>query len=119
MPMWFLRAIFFAIPLVAVSACCPMGKCDYAFRPNWEARHALFVEEREAAVGKRFANTCVAERACPPERLDSGLVRYTLVDYRPWMKGCTFWYDVDPTTSLVVSVGYRGGVKECSHGPIR
>ena len=99
--------------------CCPIGKCDYAFRPNWDARHQYFVENLNAAVGRKFADQCLTEGACPPHKQDTGLLKYTAVDYRPWLKGCTYWFNVDPSTNVVVSVGYVGGIRECSSGPIR
>jgi hypothetical protein len=57
---------------------------------------------------------CLSEGACPPTTLDSGLIRYTAVDYRPWMKGCTFWFDVDPATRIVKAVGYTGAERHCA-----
>ncbi len=97
-----------------ITGCCPTGRCDYAFRPNWPGRHAAFVENLNTFVGRPFAHICVAEKSCPPETLESGLVRYTAVDYRPWLKGCTFWFNVDAKTHVVASVGYTGTDKACS-----
>ncbi len=99
---------------ICLSACCPTGRCDYAFRPNWPARHAAFVENLNLSVGRPFAHYCVGENKCPAKALDSGLVRYTAVDYRPWLKGCTFWFDVDPKTHVVAAVGYAGSDRACS-----
>lgn len=96
------------------TACCPTGNCDYAFRPNWEGRHKAFVENLNASVGKPFKDQCLSEHACPPANLESGLIRYTAVDYRPWMKGCAFWFDVDPTSKIVTAVGFKGNERQCS-----
>src|ERR1700722_1414274 len=62
---------------------CPNGNCDYAFRPNYDARHRVFVQGLEASVGRPFNHTCLRESNCPSQSLDSGLTRYTLVDWRP------------------------------------
>src|SRR5580698_3470653 len=100
-----------------LAGCCPHGLCDYAFQPNYEARHRAFVENLNAWVGRPFNHTCLREESCWPQTMDSGLIRYTAVDWRPWMKGCTFWYDVDPTTRIVKAVGYTGSDTECATGP--
>jgi hypothetical protein len=102
-----------------LGGCCPGGNCDYTFRPNYEARHRVFVENLNAWIGRTFNHTCMREGGCPPQTLESGLIRYTAVDWRPWMKGCTFWYDVDPTTNIVRDVGYRGSDQQCSSGPLQ
>jgi hypothetical protein len=99
---------------VIVAACCPTQRCDYLFRPNWEGRHASFVENLSAHIGRAFDDQCLSEGACPATTLDSGLIRHTAIDYRPWMKGCTFWFDVDPTTRIVKAVGYTGGERQCA-----
>lgn len=105
---------------VLIGCYCPGGKCDYAFRPNYEARHRVFVEGLNSSIGRPFdQHTCLREGNCPPQTLGSGLVRYMLVDWRPWMKGCTFWYDVDPGTRIVKAVGYRGSDTECAVGPLQ
>jgi hypothetical protein len=92
---------------------------NYALRPDYEARHRVFVEDLNSYVGRRFNHTCLREGGCPSQPLESGLVRYTLVDWRPWMKGCTFWYDVDPANGVVKAVEYRGADTACSSGPLR
>jgi hypothetical protein len=113
-------SLFATTGAVLTSGCCPGGNCDYAFRPNYEARHRVFVEGLNASVGRSFdQHTCLREGNCPLQTLESGLVRYTLVDWRPWMKGCTFWYDVDPTTRIVKAVGYTGSDVQCSVGPLQ
>jgi hypothetical protein len=105
---------------ILVGGCyCPGGNCDYAFRPNYAARHRVFVEDLNAWVDRPFNHVCLSERTCPPRTLESGLVRYIAVDWRPWMKGCACWYDVDPASNIVKSVGYRGTDLECSSGPLR
>jgi hypothetical protein len=80
--------------LGVVSAClfggcyCPGGNCDSAFRPNYEARHRVFVENLNAWIGRPFNHTCLSEGNCGPQVVESGLIRYTAIDWRPWMKGC-------------------------------
>jgi hypothetical protein len=113
------RVLLLAGASVISAACCPGGNCDYAFRPNYEARHKVFVQNLNAWIGRPFNHVCLREGNCPPQTLESGLVRYTAVDWRPWLKGCTFWYDVDPATQIVKAVGYRGSDTQCSSGPLR
>jgi hypothetical protein len=113
------RSFLVASVSVSSMACCPGGNCDYAFRPNYEARHRVFVEDLNAGIGRPFNHVCLGEKNCPSQTLDSGLVRYTAADWRPWMKGCTFWYDVDPATRIVKAVGYRGSDTECAVGPLQ
>lgn len=115
-----LQSLFAFAVAMLIGGCCPGGNCDYAFRPNYEARHRVFVEGLNSSIGRPFdQHTCLREGNCPPQTLGSGLVRYTLVDWRPWMKGCTFWYDVDATTRIVKAVGYRGSDTECAVGPLQ
>jgi hypothetical protein len=109
-----------AVISVALLGCyCPDGNCDYAFRPNYDARHRVFVQGLDSSVGRPFNHTCLREANCPSQTLASGLTRYTLVDWRPWMKGCTFWYDIDPESRIVKAVGYRGSDTACSVGPLQ
>jgi hypothetical protein len=108
------------VSTILVGGCyCPGGNCDYAFRPNYEARHRVFVEDLNAWMGRPFNHVCLTEGTCSSHTLEAGLVRYIAVDWRPWMKGCTFWYDVDPASNIVKSVGYSGTDQECSSGPLR
>jgi hypothetical protein len=122
---WRTRNTLASAVLGIVSGClaggcyCPGDNCDYAFRPNYEARHRVFVENLNSSVGRPFNHTCLREGNCPSQAMESGLVRYAAVDWRPWMKGCTFWHDVDPANNIVKSVGYRGTDQECSSGPLR
>ena len=109
-----LRIFLAVVAATFIAACCPTGNCDYAFRPNWEGRHRAFVENLNASVGRPFRDQCLGEHACPPVNLESGLIRYTAVDYRTWMKGCTFWFDVDPTSKMVTAVGFSGNERQCS-----
>jgi hypothetical protein len=108
------------VSAILVGGCyCPGGNCDYAFRPNYEARHRVFVKDLNAWIGRPFNHVCLSEGTCSSHTLEAGLVRYIAVDWRPWMKRCTFWYDVDPASNIVKSVGYRGTDQECSSGPLR
>lgn len=108
------RWLIVAATAAATMGCCPTGNCDYAFRPNWEGRHKAFVQNLQAAVGRPFKDQCLEENACPPSTLESSLIRYTASDLRPWMKGCTFWFDVDAKSNIVQAVGYRGDDKQCA-----
>ena len=105
------------ISCLLLTNCCISPTChkDYLFRTNWEGRHAAFVEDLNAAVGKKFNDICLREHACPPTTLESGLVRYTAADFRPWLKGCTFWFDVNPVTNIVAAVGHTGTERQCTY----
>jgi hypothetical protein len=92
-----------------LGGCCPRYGCEWVSGTNWEGRHSLFVDNLNLVVGTSIRlNPCFANGSCLPRELDSGLVRYTIVDYPKWMKGCTYWYDVDSATNIVKAVGYRG-----------
>jgi hypothetical protein len=67
---------------VLIGGCCPGGNCDDALRPNFEARHRVFVQGLNSWIGRPFNHTCLSEGICPPQTLESGLVRYTAVDWR-------------------------------------
>jgi hypothetical protein len=113
------RPVILAGTSIISAACCPEGNCDYAFRPNYEARHRVFTQDLNAWIGRAFNHDCLNEGNCPPETLRSGQIRFTAVDFRPWMKGCAFWFDVDPASQIVKAVGYRGSDTACSAGPLR
>jgi hypothetical protein len=105
-----LSALFVAS---ALSGCNPYH--DGMFTTNFDARHEAFVQELNSGVGRPFNHPCRFEQgACPPTTLPSGLVRYTAANYRIYI-GCTVWYDVDPRTNLVVSVGLSGDKRACSN----
>src|ERR1700689_4097935 len=97
-----------ALGLLLAAGCCPRFGCEYAFETNWEGRHRFFVYDLNLSVGRPFHghNTCLIYGSCVPHTLDFGVVRYTIVDYPKWMKGCTYWYDVDGKTDIVMAVGY-------------
>lgn len=108
------RCLILFIAAAATLGCCPTNNCDYAFRPNWEGRHKAFTQNLKLFVGRPFNHQCLEEHACPPSSLESGFIRYTASDYRSWMKGCTFWFDVDAKSNIVQAVGYRGDDKQCA-----
>jgi hypothetical protein len=103
-----------ALVAVLVLAGCVFNRPgDNWLSSNWQSAHVRFVADLNAWVGRAFVHQCVSERACLPEKLPSGLVRYKAVDYRPWLRGCDFWFDVDAVTNVVIAVGYTGGDRQC------
>ena len=93
-----------------IAGCCPRYGCEYAFGTNWQGRHAAFVDNLNLAVGWPIARqSCFVDGACrEQDKLSPELVRYVARDYPRWMKGCTYWFDVNVESGIVQAVGYEG-----------
>jgi hypothetical protein len=107
-PLFTAGAMSFGVPLT--TGCCPRYGCEYTFGTNWQGRHAAFVDNLQSAVGHPISSqTCFIDGACRArEELGPGLVRYVATAYPGWMKGCTYWFDVNVNTGSVQAVGYEG-----------
>jgi hypothetical protein len=104
------RALGSIVALAGISGC--VSQYDHLFSTDYEARHEGFKKNLNLWVGQVFNHPCIREGKCPATTLQSGQVRYTLPDYG-MLKGCTYWFDTDAITRIVVSVGYTGGPHEC------
>lgn len=105
--------------LILALAGAALGGC--IFKPPGESwlgdnpapRHEAFVKDLHLWIGHSFDHDCLRENVCPAEPLPSGLMRHSVSDFRPWLAGCTFWFDVDPQSRIVRDVGYSGGQRAC------
>ena len=84
---------------------------DYLTRPNWDNRHAKWVDIFiTRAIGTEYRGG--RPSYCQVSSLNSTTDRYTFTD-RP-NKGCTYWYDVDKATRKIVAADFTGMKQACS-----
>jgi len=94
------------------TGCASKYGYDFYDRPNWAHRHALFVGEYiNARIGKHFDPTWCHPENCTKEILTGGIVLYRFSN-SPY-PGCTYWYEVDAITQVVVRANYRGTDQQC------
>ena len=96
---------------ILLAGCVSNYGSDNLLSPNWENRHAAFRGKLiDGSVGQEFRRGC--SRGCQSSAIDVNVIRYTFVD-QP-RKGCTYWYDVDKLTNLIVDAQFRGDKEACS-----
>lgn len=99
----------------AMTGCCGGLKmwggehCDNLFTPNWDNRHAKFVNWMNAEVGKPFQTSVMCNSKYEhTEILDKGHTRYAY-SHGP---GCTYYCVVD-SNNKVVSTSFEGTKETC------
>lgn len=106
------NSLYALLIVVALLGCASKYGYDFYDRPNWEHRHAAFVGEYiDGRIGEYFDPAWCHPRNCVKEVLSNSIILYKFVDSPH--PGCTYWYETDKTTHIVVRANYRGTERQC------
>jgi len=98
--------------LLLMDGCASQYGYDNLASANWDNRHAKFLGELiGGSIGKDYPPDRCATY-CQAVPVSDTTVRYKFED-RP-RKGCTYWYDVNRTTNVIVAADFEGSKEACS-----